>query len=79
MLRDKHAMQTQRRRSLHISKTHDQHLDSRGILQRHPASQGTILNSHRVIGIAPNTSTVLNCVLVTYIIMTADVGLPDAV
>jgi len=26
-----------------------------------PARQGTILNSHRVIGIATNTSMVLNC------------------
>jgi len=39
-----------------------------------PARQGTILNSHRVIGIATNTSMVLSCVSVT-----ADVGLPGAV
>jgi len=44
-----------------------------------PARQGTILNSHRVIGIDTNSSMVLNCALVTYIMMTADVGLPDAV
>jgi len=44
-----------------------------------PAMQGTIQNSHLVIGIATNTSMVLNCALVTYIIITADVGLPDAV
>jgi len=44
-----------------------------------PARQGTILNSHRVIGIATNTSIVLNCAIVTYIMMTADIGLPDAV
>jgi len=44
-----------------------------------PARQGTILNSHRVIGIATNTLIVLNCALVTYIMMTADVGLPGAV
>jgi len=44
-----------------------------------PARQGTILNTHRVIGIATNTSMLQNCVLVTYILMTADVGLPDAV
>jgi len=44
-----------------------------------PARQGTILNYHRAIGIATNTSMVLNCALVTYIMMTADVGLPDAV
>jgi len=44
-----------------------------------PASQGTILNSYRDIGIATSTSMVLNCALVTYIMMTADVGLPDAV
>jgi len=44
-----------------------------------PARQGTILNNHRVIGIATNTSMVLNRTLVTYIMMTADVALPDAV
>jgi len=44
-----------------------------------PARQGTILSSHRVIGIATNTSMVLNCALVTYIMMTENVGLPDAV
>jgi len=44
-----------------------------------PARQGTILNSHQVIDIATNTSMVLNCALVTYIMMTAEVGLPDAV
>jgi len=70
--------QTQRRRSLHIGKTHDQRL-------RHvaaafpPASQGKIQNSHQVIGIATNTLLVIKCALVTYIMMTADVGLPDAV
>jgi len=44
-----------------------------------PARQGTVLNDHRVICIAANTSMVLNCALVTYIMMTADAGLPDAV
>jgi len=44
-----------------------------------PARQGTILNSYRVLGIATKTSMVLNCALVTCIMMTADVGLPDAV
>jgi len=44
----------------------------------YPARQGSILNIHRVIGIAANTSMVLNCALVTYIMMTADAGLPDA-
>jgi len=44
-----------------------------------PPRQGTILNNHRVIGFATNTSIVLNCALVTYIMMTADAGLPDAV
>jgi len=44
-----------------------------------PARQGTIINSHRVIGIATNTSMVQNCALVTYIMMAADVGLPDTV
>jgi len=43
------------------------------------ARQGTTLCSHRVIGIATNTSMVLNCALFTYIMMTADVGMPDAV
>jgi len=37
-----------------------------------PAMQGTLLNNHRVIGIAANTSMLLNCALVTYIMMTAD-------
>jgi len=43
------------------------------------ARQGTMLNSHPVIGIATNTSMVLNCALVIFVMMTADVGLPDAV
>jgi len=45
----------------------------------HLANQWKILNNHRVIGIAANTSMVLNSALVTYIMMTADVGLSDAV
>ena len=44
-----------------------------------PARQGTILNNHRVIGIAAKTIMILNCGLVTYLMMTADVGLPDVV
>jgi len=44
-----------------------------------PARQSAILNNHRVIGIAANTSMVLNRALVTYIMMTADIGLPDTV
>jgi len=44
-----------------------------------PTRQGTILNSHRVICIAINTAMVLNCALVTYIMMTADVGRPNEV
>jgi len=44
-----------------------------------PARQGTILNNHRVIGIAANTSMVLNCTLLTYIMITANAGLPVAV
>jgi len=44
-----------------------------------PARQGTILSNHRVIGIAANISIVLNCTLVTYIMMTVYAGLPDAV
>jgi len=43
-----------------------------------PARQGTILYPHRVVGIATNTSMVLNFAFLTYIMMTADVGLPDA-
>jgi len=43
------------------------------------ARQGIVLSFHRVIGIATNTSMVLNCALVTYIMMPADAGLPDAV
>jgi len=39
--------------------------------------EGTILNSHRLISIATNTSMVLNCALVTYIMMTADVALNE--
>jgi len=56
ILRLKHAMQTQRRRSLQIGKTHDHHLEAccRGISSCY--SEGTILNSHRVIDIATNTS-----------------------
>jgi len=73
-------MQTQRSRS--FNGTSEKGMTS---ILRHfadtypPAWQGTIQNSHRVIGIATNTSMVLNCALVTYIMMTADVGLPNAV
>jgi len=79
-MRLKHAMQTHRRRSLHKYKSAKRVTS----INRHvaeafpPARQGTILNSLRVIGIATNTSIVLNCALVTYIKMTADAGLPDA-
>jgi len=78
ILRRKMQKQTQRRRSLHIAKTYDHHLEAccGGFP---PARQRTILNSHRVLGIATNTSMVLNYALVTYIMMTADVGLPHAV
>ena len=44
-----------------------------------PARQGTILKNHRVISIATNTLMVLSYALVTYLIMTAEVGLPDVV
>jgi len=40
-----------------------------------PARQGTILNSHRVIGIATNTSMVLNCALVAGCSVTSYPGL----
>jgi len=65
-------------RGVHISKTHDQHLQAccRGISSCY--RQGTILNSHRVIGIATNTSMALNCAIVTYIMMSED-ALADAV
>jgi len=36
-----------------------------------PARQWTIINTHQVIGIATNTSILLNYDLVTYIMMTA--------
>ena len=42
-----------------------------------PVRQETILNNHRVIGIATNASMMLNCALVTYLVMTAEVGLLD--
>ena len=44
-----------------------------------PARQGTILNNHRVIGIAINTSMMLSCALATCLMMTAEIGLPDVV
>ena len=44
-----------------------------------PARQRTILNNHWIINILINTSMVLICVLVTYLMMTAEVGLPDVV
>jgi len=77
ILRHKMPKQTQRRWSLHIGKMHDQHLEAFPF-----AGQGTILNSHRVMGIATNTSNGTKLHLgesVTYIMMTADVELPDAV
>jgi len=70
---------------LHIGKTHDQHLDFRNVAEAFPpARQEAILNFHRVIGTATNASMVLNLngaehYEVTYIMMTADVGLPEAV
>jgi len=58
ILRRKMPKQTQRRRSLRIGKT--------DVAEAFPPTrQGTILNSHRVIGIATNTLIVLNCALVT--------------
>jgi len=74
-------MKTQRHRSLHIGKMHDQllHLEACCREAFPPARQGTILKNHRVIGIATSTSMVLNCAIETYIMMTADVGLQDAV
>jgi len=56
-----------------------------GIVLRHtteafpPARQGTVLNHHRVISIATNALIVPNCALVTYLMMAAEVGLPDSV
>jgi len=75
----KHDMQTQRCRSLHILAKRMTSILRHVALAFPPARQGTILNSHRVIGIATNTSMVLNCALVIYIMMTAVAGLPDAV
>jgi len=77
-MRHKMPKQTQRLRSLHIGKRMTSILKHVAAAFP-PARQGTSLNSHRVIGIATNTSKVQNCGLVTYIMMTADVGLPDAV
>jgi len=73
------APQTQRCRSLHISAKRMTSILRYVADVFPPARQGTMLDSHRVMGIATNTSAVLNCALVTYIMMTADVGLPDAV
>ena len=42
-----------------------------------PAMHGIILIDHRVIDIATNTSMVLNCALVTYLMMIAELGLLD--
>jgi len=72
-------MQTQRRRS-HCTSAKCMTSILRHVAEAFPPPrQGTILNSHRVIGIATNTSMVLNCAIVTYVRMTADAGLPDAV
>ena len=60
-----------RGRSLHIGRTHDQHFEA--------FCKGISWDNHRVIGIATNTSMVLNCAVVTYLMMTAEVGLPDVV
>jgi len=65
----KNVKQTYRRSHCTSAKTHDQHFAE----AFPPAMQETILNFHRVIGIATNSSMVLNCALVTYIMMTADV------
>ena len=42
-----------------------------------PIKQGTILNNHLVIGTATNTSMMLNRALVTYLMMTTEVDLPN--
>ena len=44
-----------------------------------PAKHKTILNNHQVIGIATSTSMVLNCTIETYQLMTAKVGLQNAI
>jgi len=76
----KNVKQTQRRIKSHCTSAKRMTRILRHVSQAFPpARQGTILNSHRVIGIATNTSMVLNCALVTYIMITADVRLPDAV
>jgi len=69
---------------LHIGKTHDQHPEAccrciSSLLGRGHSLLYNADDSNRVIGIATNTSMVLNCALVSFIMMTADVGLPDAV
>jgi len=70
--------QTQRRRSLHIAEKRMTSILRYVVEAFRPARKGTILNPNRVIGIATNTSMVLNCAIVTYIMMTTDVRLPDA-
>jgi len=79
-MRLRHAMQTQRHRSLHIGKTHDQLLEAccRGISSWWVRENPKLPSSH-FIGIATNTSMVLNYAVVTYVMMTAAVGLPNAV
>jgi len=44
-----------------------------------PARQGTILTPIESSALLPILQLVLNCAIVTYIMMTADRGLPDAV
>jgi len=73
------APQTQRCRSLHISAKRMTSILRHVADSFPPARQGTILSSNRVISIATHTSMVLNCALVTYLMMTADLGLPAAV
>jgi len=56
-------------------KTHGQHLEAccRGISSCYGGDNPKLSLSH-----ATNTSMVQNCAFVTYIILTADVGLPEA-
>jgi len=76
----KNVKQTHRRIKSHCTSAKRMTSILRHIAEAFPAArQGTILNSHRVIGIATNTSMVLNCALVTCKMMTADLGIPDAV
>jgi len=70
----KNVKQTHRRINSHCTSAKRMTIILRHVAEAFPpARQTKILNSNRVIGIAANTSVMLNCALVTYIMMRADV------